>query len=568
MLASIHCVVLTACVFAADPAAPQLPPGFAVEPVVIKVSKETTFFDSPLQKDGTVDYIAALDQMLGKGVTRDTNAVVPLWQATGSGWTYDSPEHMARARRLGLEIDPKAHCLTGLTEMMAIANHTEAASDAPPRDLPSHWRAVAKLLSDEDRAVLKRTAQQLHELNEQSYEVLARATGAPWAAKDHPELAIWLRINAGPLRLVEEASKRPHYYWPQEGGPDNTMIGMLLPSLGSVRQASRIVCSRAMLRIHEGDLEGAWQDFLIVSRLARLVAQEPILISQLVARSIDAVCEPVLLALLDSNKLSAEKLKAMAKQFDALGHTCNYERAINLVERCSLLDTVGMMRRRGMRTVDAIGGEDKPLTDALIARNVRATDFVIDSNLVLKSLNAWMDDLVAAYRKPTCLERLKASEAVVERLEKLAENRGKSTIAIVAAGLLLPAEQRRKLTSEKISDMLVSIMMPAAMTVIKAKEDGEMRRELLQVAFALAVYRSEKKAHPQTLAQLVPDHMAKLPADRFDEKPLKYQRTPDGDGYVLYSIGSDLMDNEGSAEHDIHRRVDLVVSLPVKVKQE
>src|SRR5687768_1448475 len=49
----------------------------------ITVGKDTTFVTGPLDKDGYVDYVAALNDLRGKGVTPDTNAAVALWQALG-----------------------------------------------------------------------------------------------------------------------------------------------------------------------------------------------------------------------------------------------------------------------------------------------------------------------------------------------------------------------------------------------------------------------------------------------------------------------------------------------------
>src|SRR5690349_10746497 len=63
---------LTATAFAADDDAP-LPPFF--------LAKETTFFSGPLRKDGTVDYVAAINEELGRGVTRENNAAIPLLEA-------------------------------------------------------------------------------------------------------------------------------------------------------------------------------------------------------------------------------------------------------------------------------------------------------------------------------------------------------------------------------------------------------------------------------------------------------------------------------------------------------
>src|SRR5687768_14217385 len=47
------------------------------------VGKETTHVLGPLDEDGRIDYAAAVNERLGKGVKPETNAVVLLWRAMG-----------------------------------------------------------------------------------------------------------------------------------------------------------------------------------------------------------------------------------------------------------------------------------------------------------------------------------------------------------------------------------------------------------------------------------------------------------------------------------------------------
>src|SRR5262249_10045179 len=47
------------------------------------VGKETTYITTPVDKDGYIDYVAALNERLKKGITPDTNAAVLLWKAMG-----------------------------------------------------------------------------------------------------------------------------------------------------------------------------------------------------------------------------------------------------------------------------------------------------------------------------------------------------------------------------------------------------------------------------------------------------------------------------------------------------
>src|SRR5712664_4809777 len=47
------------------------------------VGKDTTYVTGPLDKDGYIDYPAALNERLGKGVTPENNANVLIWKALG-----------------------------------------------------------------------------------------------------------------------------------------------------------------------------------------------------------------------------------------------------------------------------------------------------------------------------------------------------------------------------------------------------------------------------------------------------------------------------------------------------
>src|SRR5262245_55897881 len=47
------------------------------------ISKETTYVTGPLDKDGYIDYVAALNERLRQGVTPENNANVLIWKALG-----------------------------------------------------------------------------------------------------------------------------------------------------------------------------------------------------------------------------------------------------------------------------------------------------------------------------------------------------------------------------------------------------------------------------------------------------------------------------------------------------
>src|ERR1700723_4578254 len=93
LLASI--IVISGCVFesayervfqpALQAEEPILPKSAKKDAPRLKLSRETTYITAPLDKDGDVDYAAGLSELLGKGVTPESNANVLLIKAVGPG---------------------------------------------------------------------------------------------------------------------------------------------------------------------------------------------------------------------------------------------------------------------------------------------------------------------------------------------------------------------------------------------------------------------------------------------------------------------------------------------------
>ncbi|HEY2146458.1 MAG TPA: hypothetical protein VGH32_00880 [Pirellulales bacterium] len=114
------------------------------QPKII-ISKETTYLAGPLDKDGYVDYVAAINQAASKGVTPEDNAVVLLWQTLGPA---DVP----------LSIRDPYFKLLGIPA---------------PSENGVYYRRPS------DDVELQREA----------------GIDGPWSAGQHPELAAWLAAN-------------------------------------------------------------------------------------------------------------------------------------------------------------------------------------------------------------------------------------------------------------------------------------------------------------------------------------------------------------------------------------
>jgi hypothetical protein len=134
----------------------------------IAVSKETTFVTKPLDKDGYVDYFAALNQKASEGVTVDNNAAV-LFAKAGVGLSEFKPDVR------------EWYC-----KMLGIQPSTDDSQDFMP----------------------------LGELNGQDNTDLTKVMTEPWSADKFPGFAEWLKLNEKSLELIIEGTLRPRCYIP------------------------------------------------------------------------------------------------------------------------------------------------------------------------------------------------------------------------------------------------------------------------------------------------------------------------------------------------------------------
>ena len=74
---------------------------------------------------------------------------------------------------------------------------------------------------------------------------------------------------------------------------------------------------------------------------------------------------------------------------------------------------------------------------------------------------------------------------------------------------------------------------------------AEARRNLIQAAVALHLYRLQHGDYPDGWEALTPDYLAEAPADPFRAAPLVYRRVDEG--YQLYSVGPNGEDDGGAA---------------------
>src|SRR5439155_7813423 len=115
-----------------------------------------------------------------------------------------------------------------------------------------------------------------------------------------------------------------------------------------------------------------------------------------------------------------------------------------------------------------------------------------DWNEVLKPMNRWYDRLVEILRKPDYLERSAAIRQLDLDLKALVEKR-RGAMALLA---LLGGP---KAITQMTSDVLISLLLPEVNVFLATEGRAIQKMHSLEIAFALAAWRSEHDSYPDSL---------------------------------------------------------------------
>jgi len=463
----------------------------------LPVGKDTTYVNGPIDKNGYIDFEAALNDRLSRGVTPDNNANVLLWKALGprpEGGDAMPPEFF---KRLGIDEPPATgDYFIDLTRFM---------KDHPPRE-----------------------PEKANEVDNH----LIWAGQRPWTAKDYPEIVAWLKANEKPLAVVVEAAKRPRYFNPlvsrRGNGEPSSLISCPISGVQKCRYLAAALTARAMLRLGEGKYDAAWEDLMACHRLSRHLTHGATLIESLVGLSIRLLVQNPTLAYLEKTPLTSKQILTKLKELQGLPPLANMVDKIDLGERLVTLDSL-----QAIRSGRSDGPNKIPNEEDLAALDK------IDWGAALRVCNTWYDQMAAALRMKDRPAREKAFDQLERDLEKLLLARKE----LGDLDKLLESGDPSKAVGERIGMVLMGLLAPAIRKVQGSFERAEQVDRNLHVAFALAAYRKDTGRYPAKLADLAPKYLTAVPNDLFSGKPLIY--TSGEKGYFFYSVGINGKDDGG-----------------------
>jgi hypothetical protein len=340
-----------------------------------------------------------------------------------------------------------------------------------------------------------------------------------------PELRRFLKRQGGTLSLLRQAAAKPGCSFDRDYGRPS--IWMLLPELGPLRTAARLLALDALCRASDKDYRGAMEDVNAMFRMVEHVGTEPLLISQLVAMAVDGSAIDTLRHVLASGRVPPEDLATIHLP-DGMSYRTPLRRAFRMEEAF------------GLATFAQVG--DGRVGLAEIA-NMSGGESHLGSNPPM---------LAPLYRVFLLGDDVAAQARFAARLDR-------------AAGL--PYDQAKEVVEQLDQELqaqpggaLTAVLMPALGAAVEAAARAEARRGTAGVGLALYTYRARNGRFPDKLDDLAPDFIPAVPRDPFDGKAMKFKRTEQG--AVVYSVGPDMTDNSGAPFDREKKTGDITFTVP------
>jgi len=270
----------------------------------------------------------------------------------------------------------------------------------------------------------------------------------------------------------------------------------------------KLLTTEALLHAADGDSQQATSSFLAAGLLADSLADDPLLISQImrgaswniIVRRLEHGVE--LTQMTEEQLASLQRMVAQAERPGALLRGLVGEQAMGISAFGDALNVMEDVRQHLSLTVR--------LKDNLLIGLSKTTGaFETDRKFYLD-----------------CMEKSEtaASLPFPERLK---------------LGLQIPNPRAAPRYS-----MITAILLPKLSELFASEADTTARLRAAQTALAVERFHRHEGRLPARLEELVPDYCQAVPVDLFDGKQLRFRSF--ASGYVIYSIGRDGQDDCGA----------------------
>lgn len=327
-----------------------------------------------------------------------------------------------------------------------------------------------------------------------------------------------------------------------------------IPNFVGFRVAAQTLHTATIVDLHRGDLAHALEDLRALSAFSRLHEEDPTLISFMIRIAILGLSIDAYWDALQASGWTEAQLAALqeANQWDRM---LSRKPRIMEAERVVRLNQLEWFRSHSYG--EWINKYGKIYTSFGLRLDA------CDTNRVIGFWRQWLFHPTwrFAWADREQVIYIRASQQDVEVLRQAAAHGSwqelRNGMAANHQNFHLPGLSWRFYISLPVLDRFSTIIGPSPIspppypypqfqrawfTSMKNLTLGQM----VSAAIALKRYELRHGTSPATLADLVPEFLARIPLDYIDGQPLRYRLNARG-GFTLYSVGEDGVDNGGDA---------------------
>ncbi len=494
--------------------------------IKLEIGPDTTVIDGPVNPDGTINYLAYMNQKLSEGVTPENNFAVDLMKAMPESH-WPSPGYRIKAFvSAGIELHIDNRTLVSLPEYFTTIGDAQG-----PVDMESVYTVV---------------------------------TSRPWDEKEFLFVKSWLDSQEEVLDSLALGAAKSEFFFPMlaEDGGHEMLISSPFPWLRPMRGVGLALTARAQYKLGKGDMDGAWLDYVATRRSARLIMKQPLAISWIVGLSIDHYTSRILTQIASSEHLTPDLSKEMISALEQFEPTPRFADTHDYDARLFMLDAVQhAWKGRTDKLLELGRSFGLPYFDDRAIQLMTAEDY--DPNFTLHAINQSIDELITASGIETYSDRQAAFARHESKLRLGAEQ---------AEGILDPdrevsKEMQRQLQASNVSTVVATNLLLKPIDLVSyvgmdnVQTRYDMQLGLIPVVLAIGGYHAEHGRFPEDLNELVPAYLDELPND-FATGKLPVYRI-EGDTAIVYSLGLNLEDDgghDGFEDGDI-KKGDIVFSI-------
>ncbi len=315
------------------------------------------------------------------------------------------------------------------------------------------------------------------------------------------------------LETLRQGSQCEKYAFPINWGAGPAI---LFPHYAKMRKAARWMSAKSKLCAHDGEVDEALDWARVSLRMSEHVAGDPMLISQLVATAWQAVATAQAQETLKAGAPSPEMAREMIAYLRTVDAKGPFDRAF-LGERAMGMDTFEMIRRENLGKLVEVFPESEGISPWSLLGTLYSSRF----------------------GRPF----VNNDQIIYLRLMR-------SQIEVVNNA---PPQERDKRASELETSVpsiavLSQMMAPIFARSVDKRDQAIVNLDLFEIALQAELYRAQRGEWPADLQALQDAIGYSLPEDPFARAPYHYRREPDG--FVIWSLGTDLDDDGGHGPKD------------------